>query len=618
MDNQDFRLLNDLIANDSVMIDELAANEHVSKRTLLKYIQNLNDDLDEVAIVQQKQQRLFLQVNDYQKLAKLQTGQLKRELDFNDPDKRQSFIIMQLLQAADFVTLDDLAEQLLISKPTLARDMTSLRHKLMPYHAEIVSMTNNGIRLVTAVDYDVPIMIENLVYDYYPVQTLPIKGRMTELTNSCQELHLSSHLIAQIERKVISLYLALTAGYHIQQSIPHFYPLWESSEAVRELTETIEFVLDTAVTPAEETYLLSPLTFQMNDLLSTDAIDERVKANQPLFAKVAKSARLTIQFDFDHFYQQIKTHLLFLINRAIFHVSSTALLPENVAEQYPVANDLAVLTVKTLEHALSTTISDIEVSYLTIYFETELEEKQSHETNTVEVAMVGAIGENVTRFIDRRLKEIFNGSITITSFKDVNALKAQSRHFLLIFTNGPINYNDGVSSIVRISTVFRENELQSKLQVSLVEDAIKKQQCHFTYQTLDSQDGYLKATQQMIEQKIAVSELNQDFLRDWQLREQKSSCVFEGGVAIPHVIDHSDHNRILISVGAFDREIKYQDRKVRLVFLVGIPATVDNQLSRVLSEVYDFIFSVAKNQGIYNNLLNFDPQRSLIQITEGI
>jgi len=133
LDNQDFRLLNDLIANDSVMIDELAANEHVSKRTLLKYIQNLNDDLDHVAIVQQKQQRLFLQVNDYQKLAKLQTGQLKRELDFNDPDKRQSFIIMQLLQADDFVTLDDLAEQLLISKPTLTRDMTSLRHKLLPY-----------------------------------------------------------------------------------------------------------------------------------------------------------------------------------------------------------------------------------------------------------------------------------------------------------------------------------------------------------------------------------------------------------------------------------------------------------------------------------------------------
>ncbi|AVK63268.1 hypothetical protein C5Z26_03625 [Lactobacillus sp. CBA3606] len=618
MDNQDFRLLNYLVANDSVQMAELLAHEHVSKRTMHKYIQNLNDDLEGIAEVRQKQQRFFLQVNDYQQLAQLQTSQLKQKLDFNDPDKRQAYIVNQLIQATSYVTLDALAESLSISKPTLTRDITSLRKKLSQYRAKIESMTNNGIRLVFTDEYHVLIVIEQFVYDYYPVATLPIKSRLAELRNTCNDLQLTSHIIAQIERKVVADYLAFSGGYQLTKHIPHFQPLWQHSEAVQELAATIEFVLNRSIAEAEMTYLLAPLTFQTNELLSEELVAKQVATNQQLFRTVAQTAALNVQFDFTHFYQQIKYHLLFLINRAIFQVSSTALLPENVANQYPVANDLAVLTIQTLEQTLSTPINPIEISYLTIYFEMELEENQSALKNTVAVAMVGAIGKNVTRFIEHRLNAIFEGSVTVTVFDDVTALKAQHQHFLLIFTNGPINYDDGVSSIVRISTVFRADELQSKLQVSLIEEAIKNQQCDFSYQTLAGQDGYLAATQKMIEQKITLGKLNQTFLKDWQLREQKSSCVFEGGVAIPHVIDHTNQHRILISVGVFDHEIEYQDRKVRLVFLIGIPAEVDQPLSRVLSEVYDFIFSIAKNQGVYHNLLNYDPNRPLIQITEGI
>lgn len=62
----------------------------------------------------------------------------------------------------------------------------------------------------------------------------------------------------------------------------------------------------------------------------------------------------------------------------------------------------------------------------------------------------------------------------------------------------------------------------------------------------------------------------------------------------------------------------FDGQKVRVVFLVAIPKQLDANLSRVLSQVYDLIRSIAANGNIYNNLKNYDSTRSIIQLMEAI
>ena len=618
LDSQGFRLLKYFIVNDSITIDELIANEHVSKRTMTKYIQELNDDLDGIAQVHRKQQRYYIRVNDYQQLAKIQTGQLKRNLDFNDANKRYAYIIDRLIRADEYITLDDLAEGLMVSRTTLNRDIKDLRNQLDEYQAEIFSMTSNGIKLKVSKEYEVPILIENFVYDYYPTQLLAKIEKRANLKLLYEELHIETQTQVQFEKKLTSLYLAIQDGYRIEHKIPFFPRLWDNGGSISRLINIFEVIVGTKLTSYECDYLLSPLTFKANRLLSRELVEKEARNNYQVFELVKKKNTFDIALDFKHIYEQIKYHLLFLINRSLFHFKVPTILPDNVVDQYPLANDLAVLTIHVLEKKLNVNIDKVEISYLAIYFEMELEENKAGTVQTLEVAIVGQIGESVIRFIQHRLEDIFEDEIAVAVFKNVEQLDKQNAHYLLIFSDKPIRYYDQATPVVRISAAFRANELRNKLQVSFIEKAISSNLCEFTYQSLHSKDGYLCATEKMIQSKIKEGSLNASFLKFWKKREQQGSNVFENGIAIPHVMDNSDNERILLNIGVFDSDTKYQDRRVRIVFLIGIPQKLNHQLNKVLTQVYDLVFAVANNRDIYNNILDYDQQGPLTQITEGI
>lgn len=71
-------------------------------------------------------------------MAKLQTNFLKKDLDFNDPSKRQVTILKELLQQiTDYVILDDLAESLAVSRGTINKDLKALKQQLDYYQVRI-------------------------------------------------------------------------------------------------------------------------------------------------------------------------------------------------------------------------------------------------------------------------------------------------------------------------------------------------------------------------------------------------------------------------------------------------------------------------------------------------
>ncbi|GAF41169.1 sorbitol operon transcription regulator [Agrilactobacillus composti DSM 18527 = JCM 14202] len=199
-------------------------------------------------------------------------------------------------------------------------------------------------------------------------------------------------------------------------------------------------------------------------------------------------------------------------------------------------------------------------------------------------------------------------------------MKQSQFHYLIIFSNWPIDQTDIPYSvpIVRINSVFRTQELISRINVSFVADLIHKKLCDFRIVQIPQKLDYFKGSEWLIQQEIELGQVNESFVDRWYKREQKKLNIYENGVAIPHVIDDSGAPRVLLTIGYYEREITYAKRKVQLVFLIGIPQKVDGQLSKALSQVYDFIFSVSQNQRIYHNLLHFDNKRPLAQIVEGI
>ena len=162
-----YQLFKILTTNDSITVDRLVSELQVSKKTLQKYITSLNEELGEIAEIQEKNQKYYLKVEDYARLAKFQTHYLKTTLDFNNPLKRQAYILLMLIKSKGYMLLDDLSEYLMVSKGTINRDIKEIKLLLKDYDTTIRSVSNNGVMLESKEDCQIAFILRNFVCDYY-------------------------------------------------------------------------------------------------------------------------------------------------------------------------------------------------------------------------------------------------------------------------------------------------------------------------------------------------------------------------------------------------------------------------------------------------------------------
>ncbi|MEE6726149.1 HTH domain-containing protein [Pediococcus acidilactici] len=621
MDRQNFEMLNFFINNDALTLRELQTHFSISRVTITKNIREINEYLDGVAQINVNQSKFYLVIKDYSAIAKLQTTFLKQDLDFNDPAKRQATILKELLRnTSNYVIVDDLAESLSVSRGTINKDLRELKQMLDFYNVRIATKTNKGIRLEVNADFEYAVIARNLVGKYYELESTWDSATDAKLTNLIKQLDSSNDTVTMVKRNLAVIKWFRKYDIQVDDKVPNYHQLLsdDSTEALRDLlTETI----GNSLSPGEWDFISYPLNIKK---LATDdkvlvklALADIQGLMQVVFPIIKQ--KLDINLDFDRLLMELRYHLLFLINRAIFDVKSEGFISVDMLNKYPVSTELAQSTLSSIAKKLNIRIRKQEVGYLTVYFQMELEEYMSAPV-IHRVALVKPISNSMKRFITEQLTDALNDDLQIDIFNSKSDLEKSPEKYLLIFSNSflPGSAMGQHTPIIRLNSVFNQGTLRERLQISLVDEAISHGLCKFDVTKFMNEKSYTKGVRQLIKQEITNGQLNEEFLEDWAKREELSSSIFGDGVALPHVIDKSGLNRILVTVGLFEKPVVFDNQKVNVVFLVAIPNKLDAELSRVLSQVYDLIRSIAANSNIFNNLKNYDNNRGLIQLMEAI
>lgn len=620
MDEQDFKLLNFFVKNDSVSMSELTGKFDVSKRTMLKRIHKLNEDLAQKAVVQSNGERFYICVADFQYINSLQSSKLKESLDLNDPVKRQAEIMLELILQQGYVVLDDLSEKLNVSKGTLNADLRTLKQRLFSYPAKIVSSTNRGIKLTVGNNYIYGVLLKNFVSEYCDIAADEFQ-QGTDFSNFYQIVErtkINQHEKNSLLRNAQLLNLLHKVNIKMIDEIPSYLHVLDLTK-ISSLVESCNQALDTKLTATEIRFLFAHFTVYANPFLSKGKLQAAIEQVKELYLGIMEKVKqeIDISLDFELIFEQIRYHLIFMINRSVFGIQTDDLLSEEVAEKYPVALELALLTTKHCEAALSLKIPQVENDYLSIYYQMALSEQEDLAVKN-KVAIVGPVSDSVRYFIAKQMNDIFADQIEVVSFMGDNDFSQSQDNYLIVFSNIPLEVADNRAPVVRINSIFRKEELKAKIQVFQIKEQVDSGNCNFKLEFLDSRLDYFQATEAMIQTEIDQGQLNQSFLDSWKEREAQGSNIFRNGIAIPHVVDDSKYNQVLLKIGVFGKETSYKGQKVRLVFLIGIPRRLNQQLNKVLSEIYDFIFTVSQNQSVYHNILNFDQNGSFAQLTEGI
>lgn len=611
MDNSLYRIIRTLIENGPTTTDELAYLEDVGNRTIENRIKDLAEILEDTADINKHGNTYSLAIHKYDEFLKIETRFLKGALDLNDPSVREMTIINSLLNKKDYVSIDQISDEVGLDKRVINHTLTSLKERLGYYTASIDNKRGMGLRI----DFQNEIFSLLLLKNIYQANRRYLDSDAFKQNKALIEATL-------LDPKIITkIALNLTAFETIRKNrgkiidpIPNFIPMWDANN--QDLKKLISSITDkyNDLSKSELEFILYPLNLYKNQYLDSKIIEQVFLSNKQVIQGSLNKSLVHYRLNADIVYERIKWHVLFLINRTILHEQVTGVLPKNISEKYPVAFEFALSLDHLIEEKYNVKVNINEINYLVLYFEMAIEKLVDKRQDTAtSLAVIGNYRSSVKKFIVTQLENIFpNSNVDIVDKKD--DLSA-NKNYLFILSQKLFRY-DSVP-VFNINVLFREDALNIIAVIALIERYIEENKVTVIRHDLQVK-SYYGLVKELVNLLVSDGQLTADFYERWTKREKKSNNVISNGIAIPHAVDSSGKPRVLLSFGIVKQRVTYNKTRLKLIFLIGIPAKLDDSLVEVTSRIYDLISMVSRNQVLFENAENYDNNQSFIQMLEGI
>lgn len=75
-------------------------------------------------------------------------GKLKTASDFNSASKRIAYLLNRLIETEDFLRMDDLSEEVGVSRGTVVKDLKTLKEMINDFDVKITGTPNKGLRII--------------------------------------------------------------------------------------------------------------------------------------------------------------------------------------------------------------------------------------------------------------------------------------------------------------------------------------------------------------------------------------------------------------------------------------------------------------------------------------
>lgn len=623
LNSDDYRLLKILLANGPIKLEDLANSESVSTRTMQKYIHAFSTTLGNIAEVRISQAGYFLHIHDYQKFSALQSGSLKQHLDINDQQKRQAEILLNLiLNTNDYVVIDELADEYLIGRNTLLKDLKVVRSWLDRCKIDLAGVTSRGIKLEVKSNADLVMLIYNHVYDYSQIN-FPIPADLSQkIANQLAGQHIKDKTI-QVFIKVLRIVAFLKQrGLEITGVSENYHNLVKETPELTGLIKIIEHAYGISFSKVEAEFIMFPFNIYSNDLLDKTKLNAQIQRNEVLFKQIVVDMQnlVATRIDYDVFYQQIKYHLVFLIQRAVFHISPSDYMTDKMIQRFQLAADLAILFVEKLSNYLNITIKDVEVNYLTVYFELTLKQGNVTTDSSLKVGFLSSMGTSIQQYLQSQLDNIFESNVEIIRFGSEQELQAHKGEVLMVFTDHPLLNLLDVPTVM-VGDIFRDRSFELKVKASVTQYAIEDGQIIWNVTRVHNKAAatYEKILTDATKEDIRQGFVGKEFTKDLLAHEAVSKFILENGLVIPHVVASTRADGILLHLCILDNPVQVRNMRVKYAVIIGIPRVLSQQKVQTLGVIYDLLFLIDVNDTAIMNLDRIiDSKNTLTEVMEGL
>lgn len=610
-----------LASNDYISSYEIATSIGVSRRKVRDEMKNVKSILSSLNLnlLSKASQGYYIEGKSSQDLTELQQiiNNAEREEDSlipTLPDERNTYILSRLIDSNEYIKLETLADELLVSRATISNDLISIKKEIKKYDLKFHQKPNFGIyisgleigkRQCLADKIFGKLWLSDMYYDfldtYFNSPDYIIFKILKKYHIFISDISLVDFLIC------FSICISrISHGFSLTESVDNFEDYCNRKEhlAIKELAiyarENFKIELNE--------YEIQSLTIQLICKRSTKGLtftyeQDIIDLQKEILDTIKEQTLIT--FDEEPFNKIFPLYLKYTLIRQKYGEKIRTPLYQDICYDYPLSYYLAQIVSNVIKRHTKIALSRSEITNFTILFNNTINNKKYSQKK---VLLINCMSESIKTFINHFIeKELYDQLVITKSIHYYEIEEENLNQYDLILSTSPIHRQLPIPVISVNYIMTQDDIIRIKSYLSyLFNDEQLLYYFHPNFYQTHVQVKTLKGLATSFYQSLkTVYRLNSAKKNDIMNRNICSIHTFENQIGLLRLSRPLNSNSIIsIIVLEEPMTIENQTFKVAILF-----SCVDNQ-----NVMYNTLFSTLKN--ISENKEDLDKLSSHISYTE--
>lgn len=631
MDARWIRLLIALNQQDIVSSDSLAELLGVSARTVRSYVHDINIALKSIATISKLRGSGYQLTIDNRPAFDefLQKNSISSSTIPSTSEERVGYLLNDLLNRSDWITLDNLASILCVSRFTVSDDLKAAEQIVSRFNLSVERRPHRGIRIV-GTEFDRRICMASLTMRQLDLFSgaLPEIQKMVDAIAECvnksitdDDFHMSTIAYQNLIVHIAVAIIRLQKNPDVPITPEQLMAIKDSREYLAAQRIAKEIGGHFSITfPAEEVAYIAVHLAGKQTLPTLEDEDSGLVIPSEVWdisGRMVERIWNVFHFDFRgdlELRTNLARHIAPLMVRLRFRMNLNNPMLPDIKQRFPLAYSMAQEAVVVIREHAEGTVSDDEIGYIALAFALALDRQKGSAPNRKRILIVCASGAGSSRLLEHRYRNEFSSYLESVATCDAKSIgQIDFSNIDCVFTTVPLSaslpvpvYQVGMflddDDYLRIRSALRSsgssNSLARFFDNSLFVPHLKAR---------SREDAIAILCSHLAEERSTVDNLETLVLS----RERAARTSFGNRVAMPHPIDPVVDESI-VCVGLFDDPIDWGGIPVQAVFLVCISRHKDKSLQ----PLYRGLARLFCNEEAINTLISQQRYELLLELLQ--
>lgn len=609
------------LIHNPMSIKEVSKRASVTERTIRNDIRDINVNLENygASLVKNSKNEIEINVLDSERFEEFEKDYLFNfDFNFSEPKYRLIYIGLRFLFTENYLKLEDLMEEMYISRSTIKNDMKDVRDYLKEYSIDFVTKPHYGLRVVGN-ERDIRNAISTLINSVneglagnknHELSYLFDKEVLDDIYDILvQKINKSSIKLSDIALNNLVLHIAIAIkriqiNQYFESSIDLDLESNKEYVLAKEIISTIERKYDITFPNAEITYITMHLmgtkliVKQDGDVILSQEEEELFEIARRIINTVGDKLQYNLRDD-----QELLTSIVMHLKPAIYRYHNNMNirnpLLDSIKTNYSDVFDAALLASEILVEKLGINFNEDELGYIAIHLGTAIERVKLEKT-PLKTLVVCTTGVGSSKLLKYKLNSKFGEFLDIIDTTEMyNVENYLDKNLELIITTVPFNNKMNIPQIF-ISDIL--GDLNFEEIKDFIESKRKK-----PIKFLDLEDVYinlefnskLEVLEYLTSQIVENHNEDKDLLSLILEREKIVTTALGNLVAIPHPIKPITKNTFL-TIATLKQPIDWDGKKVQLVIILNVSKDADV----AFEEMYEILLETIDSEENVNQILN--------------